>query len=947
MLKANYFRAVFSLLLFIRPMFSQQLPSPAPSSACATTLFSSVRSDRNLFNEQQEEWLGEIMDQGMRKDFHVIEDPDGNLQRLGEHLLAQLPPTTIHYHFVIIDSPGLNSFGLAGGRIYIYRRMIAFAKSEDELAALVGHEIGHMVMHQVAIHVSDLFRELGITSVGDRQDVFSKWNQFRDNAAKIKKGPSESVEQKEQLIADRIGLYAMMRAGYDPARYVEFADRSLETKGKTGNFWTDFFGATSPESKRLREIVHNTAPLPAGCAAPRPDTSAFAKWQQSVIEAKAEVAKEELLGLVKKISLRPPLRNELNYLQFSPDGRYLVAQDDSSIFLLTREPLANLFRIDAPDAHRAQFTPDSSSIVFYDKELRVQKWDITGQRRTLVREIALNCEASQLSPTGEVMACVKPDFELQIIEVKSGQAIFSKKKFFELTLSELYWAELLQILGVPAEFGAFGTQLHFSPDGRYLVAAHGSYALGYDVSAHSEVKLSGKVRDLVRSNFLFTSADEVLGVNQELPRKIIRLRFPSGQMIDEFAFAGHGEFTPAVKANYVLVRPLGIAAIGAIDLTTHKAPFAYRTPGFAIYDNVYAGDDVEGSITIHKISDKSEIAHASLPSSPLATAKASAFSPDGKWLAISGRTRGAVWKMETGDRIGYSRDFDGAFFDKEKLIVRFPKRFQEAGQVASITPSPLSMTKLYELEPADKPGSSLDTAGPGHTRIWQRDDLLLRLGPTDAKKLDSVTLDVRDVRTNASLWQLQLDRRRPSFYYLRSGQTFTFVVGDYEKIKEAAKHDAALSAKIDQIGSKRGKQSAYLLQVFEARSQKPLGSLLVDTGNLSFSVKNAVSAGDSVFISDSLHRTLVYGLQSGSQRGKVFGETLAVTGNGDKMLVENAPGVVDLYDSSSLRSLEHFTFPSRVSRAEFLEPDNLLVLTADQTVYQFSLPAGQTKAAAQ
>src|SRR5215831_12660757 len=210
MLKANYFRGMVLPLLFSSPLFSQQVPSPTPSNSCATTLFSNVRNERNLFNEQQEEWLGEIMDQGMRRDFHVIEDPEGYLQRLGERLLAQLPPTNIHYRFVIIDSPGLNSFGLAGGRIYIYRRMIAFTKSEDELAALVGHEIGHMVTHQVAIEVSDYFRELRITSVGDRQDVFNKWNQFRDNSAKIKKGSSESVEQKEQLIADRIGLYAMM-----------------------------------------------------------------------------------------------------------------------------------------------------------------------------------------------------------------------------------------------------------------------------------------------------------------------------------------------------------------------------------------------------------------------------------------------------------------------------------------------------------------------------------------------------------------------------------------------------------------------------------------------------------------------------------------------------------------------------------------------------------------
>src|SRR5215813_13282863 len=156
--------AMVLLFLFSLPLSSQQPAGGAPSGACATSLLSSTRNDRNLFTEQQEEWLGEIMDQGMRRDFHVIEDPEGYLQRLGERLLAQLPPTNIHYRFVIIDSPGLNSFGLAGGRIYIYRRMIAFTKSEDELAALVGHEIGHMVTHQVAIEVSDYFRELRITS---------------------------------------------------------------------------------------------------------------------------------------------------------------------------------------------------------------------------------------------------------------------------------------------------------------------------------------------------------------------------------------------------------------------------------------------------------------------------------------------------------------------------------------------------------------------------------------------------------------------------------------------------------------------------------------------------------------------------------------------------------------------------------------------------------------
>jgi predicted Zn-dependent protease len=174
------------LLLFIivHACVAQQPPKSTPDSGCALPLLSNPDNARNMFNDQQEEWLGDILDQGMRKEFHLIDDPDGYLQKIGERLLAALPSTQVHYRFVIVDSPGLNSFGLAGGRIYIYRSMIAFTKNEDELAALVGHEIGHMIMHQEAIRVSDNFRRIGIKEVTDKEDILKKWNQFQDSYAR-------------------------------------------------------------------------------------------------------------------------------------------------------------------------------------------------------------------------------------------------------------------------------------------------------------------------------------------------------------------------------------------------------------------------------------------------------------------------------------------------------------------------------------------------------------------------------------------------------------------------------------------------------------------------------------------------------------------------------------------------------------------------------------------
>ena len=55
----------------------------------------------NLFTEQQEEWLGEVMDKEIRSEFNVIDDPDNYLQKIADRLQAQLPPSKTHYRFVI------------------------------------------------------------------------------------------------------------------------------------------------------------------------------------------------------------------------------------------------------------------------------------------------------------------------------------------------------------------------------------------------------------------------------------------------------------------------------------------------------------------------------------------------------------------------------------------------------------------------------------------------------------------------------------------------------------------------------------------------------------------------------------------------------------------------------------------------------------------------------
>ena len=134
--------------------------------------------------------------------------------------------------------------------------MIAFVRNEAELAGIFGHELGHGIVRHSAIDMSKYFKEiLGVESVGDREDVYQKYNDLIDRRNTKRVKTSNNHEDNQQLEADKIGVFSMVAAGYNPEAFSSAWDRLAETEGKTGNSFTDFFGTTRPAEKRLREIL--------------------------------------------------------------------------------------------------------------------------------------------------------------------------------------------------------------------------------------------------------------------------------------------------------------------------------------------------------------------------------------------------------------------------------------------------------------------------------------------------------------------------------------------------------------------------------------------------------------------------------------------------------------------------------------------------------------------
>lgn len=948
MLGRFYFYLILAIPLFTFPALPSSAQSGGSSEQCSLPAFGGILNDPNMLNEQQEEWLGEILAPQIDKEFKIVPDPAGDyLRTIADRLLSHLPESRIHYTFTIIDLPDNNAFGVPGGHIYISRRIITLAQNEDELAGLLGHEIGHIITRQPAIDLTREFqRVLGLQELGDRHDVMTQWNRLLDLWAtkpdsKADQKQEAKREEEEQSIADRVALYAMARAGYQPSRYVDFYDRLAQTKGNKGSFWTDLFGRTSHDSRRLRELLRNSVPLMQGCVAEQSNkqqTISFLEWQKAVAASEFVSAKEEIPGLLSKRALTPPLRSDLRTVHYSPDARYLLAQDESSIYLISTDPVSNVFRIDALDAYPAQFTPDSRAIVFYDKELRVQKWGIEG-KRLWVHQVALSrrCRQTALSHSGEVLACLDEQLQPVLVDVNSSSVITTGTKLSSVIRFEEIFAQIESLRAGSAALVA----MRFSPTDRYFLAGHENTAFAFDLQNRSAVPLPKDVKELTSITFAFLSDQEIAGYMQPKGKSgIFRARFPSGEIQDSIPWSFAWNLAAPDKGNYVLVLQEDEPAVIVLNWATKKRLLMYKKPGFAIYEDHFASETAGGEIGIYQLAGNKYIGGLDLPNSPLSYITACAFSANGELLALSGSTRGAVWDLSKGERTFLTRGFEGAFFSDDQVLAKFPRQGNEAAAVFKMDTKSKTMQNLYSLSSEAMTFDGLDSGGAFY---WQQGNLIMKGSRVfEQKQPRGYVIEAFDVHTNRKLWERGFHHGLPYAIHVASAKTVTIVLGNYDDMKEEAKHDPAISARLNALVDEKRRNASYILEVLDDMTGKELGKLLLDTGNLSFRVLSAAAIGDRVLVTDSEGRTLIYSLATGKQEATYFGYARAVSPDSSRVVIEDGHGKVDLYELATLKPLSHYAFPSRVVHAEFSPNGDILrILTADQMIYTLkaTLPA--------
>jgi predicted Zn-dependent protease len=145
------------------------------------------------------------------------------IDRMGRRILAATGPQPFDYRFFVVEDDQLNAFAVPGGSIYLFSGLIERAKSTDELAGVLGHEIVHIKARHMArssgpdaISVLSLLSMVLLARTGSGAQAAGMVGQAV--AATRQAAYSRQLEME----ADTLGARYMIAAGYDPKGSIAF-----------------------------------------------------------------------------------------------------------------------------------------------------------------------------------------------------------------------------------------------------------------------------------------------------------------------------------------------------------------------------------------------------------------------------------------------------------------------------------------------------------------------------------------------------------------------------------------------------------------------------------------------------------------------------------------------------------------------------------------------------
>ncbi|MFT4548893.1 MAG: putative Zn-dependent protease [Verrucomicrobiales bacterium] len=208
--------------------------------------------------KQKEMGLSEFQKYKQQKKISRDPNYNGQLQRVAARLTKVITMAGAEWEFVVFEDDTPNAFALPGGKVGVHTGLFQITQNEASLAAVVGHEIGHVKAGHSGERMSQqILAGVGTAAAGVILNRNEEMSRGRKTAilAGVGVGATGAVlkfSRTQELEADELGALYMARAGYDPRESIGLWERFSKFKGGGGA--PQFMSTHPSDSTRIARL---------------------------------------------------------------------------------------------------------------------------------------------------------------------------------------------------------------------------------------------------------------------------------------------------------------------------------------------------------------------------------------------------------------------------------------------------------------------------------------------------------------------------------------------------------------------------------------------------------------------------------------------------------------------------------------------------------------------
>jgi len=212
--------------------------------------------------------MGASYDKDVSNDYGIYDDNNLNnyINYVGQKLVKQVHRKNLNYHFKVLDAAEVNAFAVPGGYIYITRGLLAYLNNEAQLAAVLGHELGHVnARHSAKQMTNSMLGQFGLLAgtiavpeLQNYQEVISSGVQLLF----LKFSRSDEVQ------ADHLGVVYSSKAGYDSFEMAKFFETLERLEPKSSGKLPEWASTHPNPDNRIDNVerdtlqIRSTLPIP-------------------------------------------------------------------------------------------------------------------------------------------------------------------------------------------------------------------------------------------------------------------------------------------------------------------------------------------------------------------------------------------------------------------------------------------------------------------------------------------------------------------------------------------------------------------------------------------------------------------------------------------------------------------------------------------------------------